>query len=299
VYNNRLWVIGGATADGTNEVWDSANGVTWTRRLTDDATPPASQFKQRLHHAVAVLGTGAGARLWLVGGEFFDSDTGETTVFNDVWNSADGITWTKQVASAPFGPRTGHQLLSYNNKLWLLGGANLVDDQPVLYDDIWSSVDGINWVNESVVVSFFPRYRHAAAVFDGKMVVAVGWGQNALGQTGKLNDVWTSTNGVTWVRQIENAAFGRRLMPGLVAHSGRLWLLGGEGLDGGGNDLSLNDIWNSIDGKVWQSILAQDAGLPDQWSPRAYAGNVEFLGKLFVVGGWTDIGVANDVWSAP
>ena len=59
---------------------------------------------------------------------------------NDVWSSSDGVTWTQESASAAFPVRADHQVVAFNNKLWLIGG----------YDgsrknDVWSSSDGVNW----------------------------------------------------------------------------------------------------------------------------------------------------------
>lgn len=43
-------------------------------------------------------------------------------------------------ASAAFPARTDHQVLSFDNKLWLFGGGDCTTST-----DIWSSVDGIDW----------------------------------------------------------------------------------------------------------------------------------------------------------
>ncbi len=44
---------------------------------------------------------------------------------NDTWSSADGITWTRPVAVNAFGGRTLHNVITFNNKIWVIGGAGI------------------------------------------------------------------------------------------------------------------------------------------------------------------------------
>ena len=82
---DRIWVLGGQ--DDThifNDVWSSPDGANWTR--VDDA----ADWKARYDHTSVVFNPdGTGEKIWVMGGK--DS----TNIFNDVWNSADGVNWTR------------------------------------------------------------------------------------------------------------------------------------------------------------------------------------------------------------
>ena len=67
-------------------------------------------------------------RLWVMGG--WDSSPR-----NDVWSSADGITWVETNAAAPWAPRYDQEALAFNNRIWLLAGWDTVTEM----DDVWYS----------------------------------------------------------------------------------------------------------------------------------------------------------------
>jgi hypothetical protein len=66
-------------------------------------------------------------KLWIIGGEDKEKK------YSDIWNSDDGILWTKQKEDLPFGNSNGAQFLIFKNKLYMLR------------NDVWSSTDGLNW----------------------------------------------------------------------------------------------------------------------------------------------------------
>lgn len=66
--------------------------------------------------------------------------------------------------------------------MWVIGGR----DSPV-YNDVWSSSDGIIWTQATAAAAFSARYLHSSVVFDNKMWVIGGDGG------GRKNDVWSST----------------------------------------------------------------------------------------------------------
>ena len=52
-----------------------------------------------------------------------------------------GITWLQQTEHAAFSPRNNFQLVSFDNKLVVIGGAT----KDGLNNEVWSSGDGIEW----------------------------------------------------------------------------------------------------------------------------------------------------------
>jgi N-acetylneuraminic acid mutarotase len=90
-------------------------------------------------------------KLWLIGGRTGAGITTATDYQNDVWSSADGNTWTQVTTTTAFTGRWGHQVVSYNNELFLIGGETVDGVQ----NDMWvSSDDGVNWTK---IVSGNPR----------------------------------------------------------------------------------------------------------------------------------------------
>jgi hypothetical protein len=60
--------------------------------------------------------------------------------YQDVWSSADGITWTQETAAAGFGPRWHAALIVHGGEMWVAGGFSLS-----FLNDVWRSSDGKNW----------------------------------------------------------------------------------------------------------------------------------------------------------
>ena len=63
-----------------------------------------------------------------------------STVFNDVWSSADGLQWTKETPVTAFPPRWSAALIVHQSELWLVGGYGLS-----FRNDVWRSSDARNW----------------------------------------------------------------------------------------------------------------------------------------------------------
>ena len=108
---------------------------------------------------------------------------------------------------------------------------------------------------------------------------------------------------LSWDEITPSAAFETRDSHGIVVYKDKMWIFGG--LDANGHVLSpgnvdygnaphFSDVWSSSDGKDWNLVL-QNA----PWGQRRSAQVVEFLGKMWLVGGWgPKIGYQSDVWSS-
>lgn len=105
------------------------------------------------------------------------------------------------------------------------------------------------------------------------------------GDTVYTHDVWSSSNGVTWIQATPEAPWSSRAGHGTVALNGQMWVFGGISNAG-----LLNDVWGSSDGVIW--MQATD---PAPWTPRAWLDSLAFNGQIWMIGGW-DGAWRDDVW---
>ena len=99
-------------------------------------------------------------RIWLLGGGTYDTPTTpQRQFYNDVWSSADGVSWTRHLEHAPWAPRQYHDVAVFDNRLWVLEGYNRKGGNR---NDVWHSADGVIW-HEAPNTPWKPR--HAASVF--------------------------------------------------------------------------------------------------------------------------------------
>jgi hypothetical protein len=304
-YKNKLWLIGGKVggSEFLNDIWSSSDGVNWSLELEN------APFQGRQKHKL----TEFNGKIWLVAGQV---KYGGSPNVNDVWSSQDGVTWNREIESAPFSVRSGHKLINFGNRMWVIGSGSI-------HADIWSSLDGIEWVEE-LENTPFPQYRdHEIAVFLNKIWLIGGnswspdesykndvwssangviWNRESSEpdlpkvsshQSTVLNDriyvtqderVWSSADGVSWIIETEDSGFGNREKPQMVTFGGKLWLYGGHD-----NTFTFNSFWSSEDGSTWTKII-------DTESLFRRAGHQMLVhdNKLWLFGG--GISGGDDVW---
>lgn len=123
VFDNKMWVIGGATSNEESgsfeilaDVWYSENGTDWTMATSDGG------FGHFFHYRSVVFDE----KIWLIGGQYKDK-----MISNEVWYSSDGENWLK---ASPFFGRTGHGVAVFNQKMWGVGGVGGNNPE---YTDSW------------------------------------------------------------------------------------------------------------------------------------------------------------------
>lgn len=292
-FNNRLWVIGGT--DGStfyNDVWSSGDGASWTLELVPTGASSTTQFGGRTNHACAVFN----GRIWLTGG-YIDTGTG-IDVADDVWSSADGITWRLESASAEYWARGDHNMFVFDNKLWMVAGLTYdIDGLETLLNDVWTSSDGVHWTESDLTSAYFPRRLAAAGVIGGKMFIWGGYGTDAAGAAGPLGDIWYSTNGSLWTLSTVSAPFSARQGAAHAVIDGKAWLIGGFGVSPSGFDECLNDVWTSGDGISWNRLLPHDPLDAGRFAPRQQSGIVQAGNRTFLVAGEETYDILNDIWT--
>lgn len=228
--NGKLWLIGGyASSWGTykNDVWCSTDGVSWTC-VTDSAA-----FSPRIYHCCVAFNN----KMWVIGGLTRISQSGGiiTSHCNDVWSSADGITWEKAAGTASFPPRCYHASLAYDDKLWVIGGRDSLYN-PI--NDVWYSSDGAAWTEATADADFSPRQGHTGLVYGNKLWVIGGYGFDA---SDLAKDIWNSTDGAVWKQVTDSTCFIARAFHSSVVFHNRMWVIAGMT----GNATLANDVWRS------------------------------------------------------
>jgi hypothetical protein len=158
VHAEKIWVIGGQTVPGFaqseeifyRDIWNSSDGKTWQR-----VEPKEPFWPQRGMIGGSAVHQG---RIWILGGGTYDTPkTPKRKFMNDVWSSADGVTWTQHLDKAPWAPRQYHEVAVFDDRLWVLEGYYTANR-----NDVWHSADGVTW-HEVKNTPWRPR--HAASVF--------------------------------------------------------------------------------------------------------------------------------------
>ena len=232
VFQNKMWKLGGTGY--TNDVWWSDNGVTW-----NEATANAGWAGRTNHTALVFTNTAGGPspgveKMWLIGGRT-SVDVGTT----DVWWSTDGSGWTQATADAGFAARWSQIGVVYDNgsnRMWVMGGT----DDAAKKNDVWSSVDGVNWTEETAAAGWGLRSQGRSVVYDSKMWVIGGTD----GTSPYWNDVWWSTDGANWTEATAAAQWTTRFGHTSLVHLNKMWVIGGfDNISG-----RVNDVWYSPPG---------------------------------------------------
>ena len=196
---------------------------------------------------------------------------------------------------AAWQPRDSQVECVFRNQLWIMGGWFQSFEEPPR--DVWSSLDGKAWKQVQSNVPWLHSDLAMSVAFHDKLWVMGGWYKGRLPGHSASNQVWSSTDGISWQQEVKAAPWTPRLAAGLVKFKGRLWLLGGSEDYYFGDDKSLkNDVWSSANGTVWQLETAHA-----EWSPRAYHQAAVLNDKIYLFGGgnYTPVYHAkNDVWSS-
>jgi hypothetical protein len=178
-----------------NDVWKSEDGANWTR-----VTPSAGWAGRAGLSAVVFKG-----RFFVFGGsQGDDASTGGQgrILFNDVWTSKDGASWTQVTASAPWAPRAGGVAVVHRGYIYLLGGERgftcggapgCVPERDLYFNDVWRTRDGESWELVTPAAGWSARPGHQCVVAMGHIACFGGYGepQNPV-------DFWVSRDGARW-----------------------------------------------------------------------------------------------------
>lgn len=264
--DGRVWVLGGWNGSTRyNDVWYSANGSSWTQAAS------AAPWTARFAHASVVTFDG---RMWVIGGR-------DTVDRNDVWYSFNGSSWTQATSSAPWAARYQcAAVLRLGGMIWLMGGWGTTRR-----NDVWYSADGASWTQATSAAGWAARTNFTSLVTpDNRMWIMGGYTDAS---PNYLNDVWYSSDGISWTQATSAASWPRRYQHiSVLTPDGRMWVLGGYG------GAFFNDIWCSIDGFTWTQVASAAS-----WTARAVHTSVTTPGGLvWVLGGYDGTNCRNDAY---
>jgi len=149
--------------------------------------------------------------------------------------------------------------------------------------NLLSAINFPGWIQATPNAGWSARDVHTSVVFDGKMWVTGGWDGSY------RNDVWSSTNGVTWDSTARvGTRWSGRFGHTSVVFDGKIWVIGGYA------GSYRNDVWSSLDGVNWDSTPR----VGPRWQRRYGHTSVVFDNKMWVIGGYDGSGFRNDVWSS-
>jgi len=225
-------------------------------------------------------------KMWLLGGwlggENHDQATytdGTSYWTSQVWCTTDGINWEFK-GNAPWNGRHGFGCVVFANKIWIMGGD--------MQTDVWSSDDGESWNEISTTIPWAPRYFPHVVSFRDKIWVMGG--ADIRGAQSKFNDIWSTTDGITWIKEVEIAPWAPRgMLQGSAILNNILYFIGGSTY----YSAAYNDVWSTTNGISWTQVARSTAWVPKQWHSIA-----SFNNKLWILGGDTagTRELTNEVW---
>ena len=296
-YKDRMWVLGGWNPTDkvnfpricSNEVWSSQDGLTWTEEKKNtylDKSFDVEQDWEGRHCAGYVVFQD---KMWILG-----SDANQGYYMYDVWNSEDGKVWNfvNKGKPVPWGLRALQHTLVFKNKIWVMGGQTMpthAQSDEKFYRDIWTTSDGVNWEE---VIPKEPYWSARGmiggnAVFKDRMWILGGGTFDTLDTPSRefYNDVWSSSDGINWERNLEKAPWVPRQFHEVATFDDRLWVL--EGFGPKKNPANRNDVWHSSDGVNWYPLPKTP------WTVRHAAGVVVYDNALWMIAGNN---MQSDVW---
>jgi hypothetical protein len=234
VYNNKLWLMFGITSIGNvsmRDVWNSSDGLTW-QCITGTAS------LQGFYKALT-FNAGSGDKMWVLGS-------------TQIFNSSDGITWPQVSTNTIYPQREDYSVIAFNNvfgnKMYVVGGQYGV--YTTIYNDVWSSANGTDWVSVTSNAAFSPRCHGVLLKYDNGTGEKL-WLISGDDYFNTYNDVWYSSNGSDWILATGNANFSTRTRATGFVYNNKMWIVGGAHSF---YATTLNDAWYSTDGINWTML---------------------------------------------
>ena len=211
-----------------------------------------------------------------------------------VWSSKNGVNWFKR-SHNPFEARTDHSLISYDGKMWLIGGFSLNDRLAETSLEVWNTSNGTDWTlvadpYNSTGTPFERLSKNGAVVFNNKMLVFFA------DYNGKQK-IYSSTNGTEWTLETNDHLPSLTHGRAVVFHN-TLYFIGGKTLSGDGPSTLSSKIWKSTNGQNWQIVNRGLRLYPDHsiFSGRILHSASVYDNKVWVIAGEANGILNNEIW---
>jgi hypothetical protein len=274
--------FGKSQEDWTPQAWSSPDGLSWTP-TTDgiDGSGEPIDESWLLEFGDGLIALANGMR----------SGPEGTSPPPLVWTSEDGESWSR-VAAEISGFAEGDRIAAaatFGSSIVAIGSDAAGNAQ-------WTSNDGRTWIPAGDGADAFAGYVVADLTAGGPGLVAVG----AL-VTGE-NDaaVWTSTDGTSWDRAVDDATFGgpgNQWIESVASGPGGTVAVGASWVDGAG---VRGAVWVSPDGATWARAADEDdtlfASLIPGYGSAATVLDVAAVGPGFVASGIAGEGDRGVIW---
>ena len=211
LFNDAVYALGDNTGN-----YESIRFKPTVRRTTDfrrwETVSTTSNLPGRMFRGVVAYE----GKIWLLGG--YDGKN----YFNDVWNSADGINWTRVTEHADWSPRTIGTPVVFKGLLFIVGGGAIDGDKetnPGSVREIWSTRDGKEWTkmpNEMPTIA-----GGAPVVFEDKLWF-VGTNRDGIFGRSSLN----SADAINWTEH--RAPWSPRGGAATWVYNDKLYMTGGK-----------------------------------------------------------------------
>ncbi|WP_194768165.1 DUF6242 domain-containing protein [Tamlana sp. I1] len=289
--NGKHWVVLGKRfvwfqTSPESKLYSSTDGISWTEET------PTGDFPVGYDHNIVVANNKAYVVGYISGVDTWGAD--QPTLEKNLFTTEDGISWTKSEDALDvariYSPGYNVDETIYAFAGNLQGGfGSFTNARPIgapfyppagISPSTLVSTNGTSFTPSADYSAEMPKRVYGAGyVYEGKMYVAGGIGADGF----PLNDVWSSTDGVTW-SLVSEGAFTARRGSSAVTYDGKVWLFGGQLEDG---QVS-TDMLVSEDGGVTFSPVPADQLLPSNYKARLNADiSVDADGNLWIIGGET------------
>ena len=211
--------------------------------------------------------------------------------------------WTEVVRNADWSNRIDHAAVTFNDRIWVLGGYNPGKVKGDTYlEDVWSSADGVDWRLETEQAPWNGRRGHATVAFDdgsGEAIYLIGGYEveESTGYRHYTNDVWRSTDGVDWIQIKERTypeldsvfdwipRFNHACVTANQGGTDYIYLIGGstqlENHSARYSMVYFSDVWRSADGSNWEQLGNNNFGIRSE-----HAATVDpATGRIYIQGG--------------
>ena len=235
---DTLWVF---HSDGN---WFSTNGMDWKKSPLKNSLNNLA-FLDYVYFKGTMYGLG-----------HFEGNIERHKLKTDIHITTDFKKW-ETITQNNLPKRFFYHPFVYQDKLWIIGG----EDKNRKYSDIWTSVDGINWVKQQENLPFGFNDGGQFVVFNSKVYMF-------------RSDVWSSSDGLNW-EQVSSAIVPGEEIFGYapVVFDDKIWLLGCNR-----NGQFTNQVLVSSDGKNW-------TGHDAPWTARGGVAATVHKGKIYMTGG--------------